>query len=173
MKKTIGIASLVLIAACAMAQGNLQFNQALIISGTAPQTVPADKVWKVTSMYGSEFVLNQCVTNAAVNNWLGLRCLPLLQAGEGSRSTRVSYFIAQLTVNGTQVVSELTGMPVAGSVANDATCSNTSWATNQNLSCANRTMNPNLLPMWLPAGTTVATNASTVFASVIEFNVVP
>jgi len=35
-----------------IAQGNLQFNQAKIISNTdPPQTVPAGKVWKIESVF--------------------------------------------------------------------------------------------------------------------------
>lgn len=153
------------------AQGNLQFNQALIIAGSTPQTVPDGKVWKITSVYGTEFVLNQCVSNAPANNWLGLRCISQLQGSEGGRSAMVSYFTTQLLVNGTRVVSELTGLGTQ-TLWDNATCASSSW-TNQNLACANRTTNPNMLPMWLPENTTVATNAATVFASVLEFNVVP
>ena len=153
------------------AQGSRQFHNALIISGTSPVTVPAGKVWKVTSLYGTEFVLNQCVSNAPANDWLGLRCASQLQGDEGNRSALVSYFTTQLIVNGSRVVSEVTGLSNHTMWLN-ATCASSSW-TNQPISCANRPMNPNLLPIWLPAGTTLATNASTVFASVLEFNIIP
>jgi hypothetical protein len=43
---------LIIFVGFSQAQGNLQFNQAKIISNTDPmQTVPAGKVWKIESVF--------------------------------------------------------------------------------------------------------------------------
>lgn len=52
------------------AQEALVFSQAKIVSNTL-QAVPANKVWKVTSIYGSEFV-SECYSWN--NDYLGLKC---------------------------------------------------------------------------------------------------
>src|SRR5689334_21806813 len=80
------------------AQGTLQFNQVLIVTNIQ-MTVPAGKAWKVTSIHGAEFTLNQCVSGDPSFDWLGLKCNSDM-ALNSPRSARVSYFSSQLIING-------------------------------------------------------------------------
>ena len=50
-----------------MAQGNLQFNQVLLVDSDL-QTVPANKVWKINSISGNERRTNECVDISANSN---------------------------------------------------------------------------------------------------------
>ena len=155
------------------AQNTLTYSQALIVSDTE-LTVPAGKVWKVTSIYGHEFTLNQCVSNEAIFDWLGIKCNPTYTSG--TRSVRISYFATIFKVNGKEIVNEISGLPAQLSPFNSThNCTGSTWSSNvaYGVACANRTANPNLLPMWLPEGTTLETNGPNTFLSVIEFDIEP
>ena len=51
MKKLLLLTLLVLCCQQITAQGNLQFNQALLFNGVGINTVPAGKVWKIESVF--------------------------------------------------------------------------------------------------------------------------
>src|SRR5436189_4970789 len=97
MKTTINLISILFLVVICKAQGTLQFNQVLIITNVQT-AVPAGKVWKVTSVYGAEFTINQCVSNDASFDWLGVKCVPDMI--NSPRSVRLSYYLSQLSVNG-------------------------------------------------------------------------
>lgn len=162
LRITLSTAFLV-ISTLLIAQGNLQFSQALVVSSTE-QTVPVGKVWKVTSVYG--FEPNLCLTHASMNN-----C-------NYSGSNSVNMSVSGYVVNGVMVLSECTMKRVWGST-NCSGSNNTFTATEQY--CGNqiaaqgyapKLANPNILPMWLPANTTLKSVGPSTFLSVLEFNVI-
>jgi len=174
MKKSIlSLVFISLFGLMSYAQGNLQFNQVKIVSNVL-ETVPTDKVWKVTSIYGHEFVLNHCVSNETSFDWLGIKCNAWYRSG--TRSARISYFATIFIVNGKQIVNEISGLPIevdAFSGSQNCTGTQTGSLTVLGVTCANRAANPNLMPLWLPAGTTLQTHGPNTFVSVIEFNIIP
>ncbi|MCC6600136.1 MAG: hypothetical protein IT223_05630 [Crocinitomicaceae bacterium] len=157
------------------AQGTLQFSQALIV--TTSQTVPTGKVWKVTSLYGSEDIIGECVslntpplTTSVANR---LRCA---YKNNTWKWIVVDYSASLFKVNGTPIASQITGLGDGIGLSNwtGTTCgdgSNTSRTANW--SCANLDSDPNIFPMWLPAGTTLESGGSKTFVSVLEFNIIP
>ena len=151
------------------AQGNLQFNQALLLD-SALATVPANKVWKITAVSGSEYRLNECVNVSANSNH------ELKSARCGQASTTASfianYSVSTFVVNNKKIINSVEGFsPVSTTVYLSNNCTN-SW-TNNTFSCANRATTPNILPMWLPAGTTLMSGGPNTVLSVLEFNILP
>jgi len=145
------------------AQGNLEFSGALIVSNSE-LTVPAGKVWKVTSVYG--FEANFCLYSTTFNN--------CNYGPNNSFNMSVSGFV----INGVPVLSECTMKRVWASTnctgtnntftAVEALCGNQVGA----LGYAPKLANPNILPMWLPVGTTLKSIGPATFLSVLEFNIV-
>ncbi|MCC6599193.1 MAG: hypothetical protein IT223_00800, partial [Crocinitomicaceae bacterium] len=132
--------------------------------------------WKATSIYGAEFTANQCITAASQFDWLGIKCNNYFSNPSyiNNHSVSLSYFATVMIVNGVRIVNELSGMPSSGAIIKySLNCSGSDNYTNQSFSCANRGVNPNLMPMWIPAGTTVKTGGPNTFISVIEFNIIP
>jgi hypothetical protein len=172
MKTLLYTAFFLLLSTGISAQGNLQFNQARIITNTQ-LTVPTDKVWKVTSVYGSEFNLNLCVDYN--NDWLGLKCNSCFanNPNSGNNSVRLSVFTTEIVVNGVRVLNEVSGMPTSVISYPTTNCSGSTFCSASSYTCANKSVNPNLLPIWLPAGSTFRTGGPNTFASVLEFNVIP
>jgi len=175
MKKSIlSLVFISLFGLMSYAQGNLQFNQVKIVSNVL-ETVPPNKVWKVTSIYGHEFVLNQCVSNQTSFDWLGFKCNSTWRTTT-TFSAIISYFATIFLVNGKQIINEISGLTNTSvtyywGVAN---CTGSSYSGSEySVSCANRAANPNLMPLWLPAGTTLQTHGPNTFVSVIEFNIIP
>ncbi len=90
------------------AQGNLQFNQALLLD-SALATVPANKVWKITAVSGSEYRLNECVNISANSNH------ELKSARCGQASTTASfianYSVSAFIVNNKRIINSVEGLP--------------------------------------------------------------
>jgi len=142
------------------AQNSLQFVQAKLIDNNL-QTVPVGKVWKVVSVYGSAPRI--CVSHPKAT----------------STSNTYSWFNVQgFLVNSITVFSEAT---FAGSYS---TSSGHMWYTTDACSTVGQAWdnkaiwgiydispNPNILPMWLPAGTTLQAMQGSVI-SVIEFEII-
>jgi hypothetical protein len=151
-----------------MAQGNLQFNQVLLVD-SALRTVPANKAWKITAISGSEYRLNECVDISAnsIHELKSARC--------GYSSTTGSfignYSISLFLVNGNRVINSIEGLPISATAWCNSNCTN--GCTTTNFTCANRDTNPNILPMWLPAGATLRSGGPNTWLSVLEFNIVP
>ena len=165
MKKNLLVVILLLFTALSIkAQGTLQFNQVKIIS-TVLQTVPSGKVWKVTSIYG--FEPNTCITGSVMDN---------CNYG-GSNSVNMS--VAAFKVNGSVILSECT--PKFDWASANCTGTKIAWSSAEqycgaslgSLGYATKTANPNILPMWLPANTTLQSNGPNTFLSVVEFNLTP
>ena len=151
------------------AQGNLQFNQALLLD-SALATVPANKVWKITAVSGSEYRLNECVDISANSNHelKSARCGFAPSTGTFIANYSVSAFI----VNNKRIINSVEGFsPTSTTVYLSGNCTN-SW-TSSTFSCANRATTPNILPMWLPAGATLRSGGPNTWLSVLEFNIVP
>ena len=152
------------------AQGNLQFNQALLLD-SALATVPANKVWKITAVSGSEYRLNECVDISANSNH------ELKSARCGIATTTASfianYSVSVFIVNNKRIINAVEGLPSQLNVANSSNCSNCCGWGSINFVCANRATTPNILPMWLPAGTTLRSGGPNTVLSVLEFNIVP
>lgn len=150
MKPFLVLAFLGAFGLAASAQGTLQFNQVLVVTDQL-QTVPSGKVWKVTAIYGKDEV---CRSVAPLyNNWF-------------SKALVAGFFL-----NGVEVLSFrkfLTGTMYN----NSPTCSSNGSST-YNFSSLNFESDPNVLPIWIPAGSTVQTSGPNIFLSAIEFNIVP
>ena len=151
------------------AQGNLQFNQVLLVD-SALQTVPATKVWKINSISGNERRTNECVDISANSNHelRSAQCWSVQQTA----SFYANYFISIFWVNGKRIVNTIENLPNSNLTVYLSTNCTNSW-TSGNFTCANRTAIPNILPMWLPAGTTVRTGGPNTLLSVLEFNILP
>lgn len=179
MKTTISLCVFFLAVFGLNAQGTLQFNQAKIITDTQ-QTVPAGKVWKVSAIYGQEQRTSNCVDFSTTSvHEVGTRA----RCGGGFPTTMsgvFDYAIRSIVVNGTIIPLSISGFPACppNNIRNTATCSGGSsydctYFQNTNFSCVNMATDPNVLPIWIPAGTTLKTGGPKTFASVIEFNIIP
>lgn len=160
--KTLLFCILVSFGYALQAQGTLEFNQVMIVNNS-PQTVPAGKVWKITSVYGFNPYFCQNLNSTCYY-------------GAGNS---VSMAVSSFKINGNTVLSECTINRIYAST--NCTSSNTVWS-NAESSCgailgafgyANKSANPNLLPIWIPAGTVLQSDGTQVFLSVVEFNVIP
>ena len=153
-----------------MAQGNLQFNQVLLVD-SALRTVPANKAWKITAISGSEYRLNECVDISAnsIHELKSARC--------GFSTTTASfignYSISLFLVNGKRVINSIEGLPTSSSTYYQFTNCTGGGSGSYNFTCANKSTNPNILPMWLPAGATLRSGGPNTWLSVLEFNIVP
>ncbi len=158
MKKIVILCALLLGAMATHAQSTLAYSNALIVSNTV-ETVPEGKVWKVTSVYG--IALNQCVN---MSSTFGLDNY----SNSGRHDSRVN--MSAFDVNGNRVYSIVEHKARIWCTTNSNCSSACAEYTQENRGTVIPT-NPNILPMWLPAGTTLNTNASNVFLSVLEFDV--
>lgn len=131
---------------------DLKFSRAIIV-GSGEQTVPNDAVWKVTSIYGEE--INFCVPTDC---W-----------GSGT------YFygkgiVSGIYVNSILIPSSIRGFKSANNVGFiNNTCTGTNSTSSSYDNCPNKTSDPNILPLWLPAGTTLKSGGPNTFVSVLEF----
>ena len=152
-----------------VAQGNLQFNQVLLVD-TALQTVPANKVWKITAISGSEFRNNICVdiSSNSTHELNSARC-----AVTTALSTFLTYTISFFWVNGKRVINSIEGLPTSSNTYYQFTNCTGGGSGSYNFTCANKSTNPNILPMWLPAGSTLRSGGLNTWLSVLEFNIVP
>ncbi len=134
------------------AQGTLQFNQVKLV--TASETVPAGKVWKLESVMSPE---QRYPTSGTT--------FPTL-----SRSILVNgntVTIREEFVNGVS-------LGFNGCCGGGLWLGNTSQNANSNPTHLVRVASDNTkLPLWLPAGTTVAPVVPVNGMSIIEFNVIP
>jgi hypothetical protein len=128
---------------------DLKFSRAIIVDANEV-TVPANTVWKVTSIYGEE--------NGT--------CIPVpcfsatLYYGKG--------IATRMYINNVHIPSTISGFKISSTLYSDVNCS-VSVSGAYDLTCANKTADPNILPLWLPAGTTLKSGGPNTFVSVIEF----
>jgi hypothetical protein len=162
------------------AQGTLQFNRVITLSNT-PETVPANKVWKVTAVYGQEIRINECVDYSSTSTH---EVGALARCGSSGLPTTISsrfnYSIRGIILNSTPIAFSLNGFGTCPSSSQYITnnCSGSTygcnhWSSNPSWNCVNMPNDPNILPIWLPAAATLQTMGSKTFASVIEFNIIP
>jgi hypothetical protein len=152
MIKHIGLIAMLLFFASVMQAQELQFNQVKLVD--LQETVPAGKVWKVVSVMspevryptnGSSFVSNSRII------------------GVGGDSIA----IYEEFLNGA-------GLGFNGCCGGGSYMTNLGSSVNNNethLIHVSREMTK--LPLWLPAGTTLAAGSNVTKISVIEFNVIP
>jgi hypothetical protein len=153
MKHTFLLAALIF-AVTAAAQSDLKFNSAKLVTNTV-QTVPADKVWKITALSG------------ALYNTLCVGRPDLLpNPVQWVKAAVASGF----EVNGSPVYSTLRYSTSTSRHGNN-TCTNELGTTDY--SSWSQNTDPLILPMWLPAGTTLRTLGAGIFVSVVEFDVIP
>lgn len=126
---------------------DLKFSRAIIV-GSAQQTVPNNTVWKVTSIYGEE-------SNVCMNVF----CAASDYYAKG--------FISQMFVNGVSIPSVIRGFKANHFRFTVSNCTGADYSSD--LTCHNKTADPNILPMWLPAGTTLKSGGPNTFVSIIEF----
>jgi hypothetical protein len=148
--KTLFLFLFISVVTALSAQGTLQFNRALIQADQLT-TVPAGKVWKVTAVYGKEFVCRSVFP--LYNNWFS-------QA-----------LVAGFFVNGVEVQSSRKFLTTT-MYSNSPNCTANS-SGGYNFTSLNFDSDPNTLPVWLPAGTTVQSVGPNTFLSVLEFNILP
>jgi len=170
MKKGVFVLGFLCLCLACLAQGSLQFNQGLLVD-SALVTVPANKIWKITAVTGSEYRLNECIDISAnsTHELKSARC--------GYPTTTASlignYSISLFIVNNRKIVNAVEGFHNNNYSVYYTTSNCTSWNTSSNFFCANRATTPNILPMWLPAGTTLRSGGPNTLLSVLEFNIVP
>jgi len=170
MKKGVFILCFLGVVLVGHAQGSLQFNQALLID-SALSTVPANKVWKITAVSGTEFRQNEC-DDISVNSTHELKSARCGWSATTVASFNANYSISVFSVNNKKIINSVEGLPTNTTIHNVSNCTNGAWS-NYNFSCANRASTPNILPMWLPAGTTLRSGGPNTVLSVLEFNIVP
>lgn len=128
------------------------------------QTVPAGKVWKLEAVWGTDRICIPCVLNEH---------LTISQCS----GRYIDYVGTSFQINGKRVFSERRWFPEfvsSEALYNDASCTTLySNYTTYGWGFYNIGANPNILPIWLPAGSTVLTDSPNIFTSLIEFNVVP
>jgi hypothetical protein len=128
------------------------------------QTVPAGKVWKVTSTYGTTLFCDDAINSNGYWGGTGTKLVFLTNSFLVSRTRMFSF---NEFAGGKYQSCAYSGVtPITGSSLTNCPAS----AKNQGF--PDIAANPNILPIWLPAGTTVQTSANTVFLSVLEFDVV-
>lgn len=153
------LTALIFVSSSLNAQNTLEFNRVLIVDNNV-QSVPVGTVWKVVSVYGNAPRI--CA-----------------ESPKATSSYKYNYFNVQgFIVNGVNVFSEAS---YAGDFNNSSSyghywfnttnCSGNGQYDNKNTwGLYNINANPNILPMWLPATTTVQAMQGS-YLSVIEFNV--
>lgn len=162
------------------AQSGLQFSRVFTLSNSA-QTVPAGKVWKVTAVYGQESRVNECVDfSIGSTHEIGTRARCGSSGLPSTVSARFNYAIRGIILNNIPVVFSTTGFSICPSsniyASNNCTSTTnncTYWNSNANWSCVNLANDPNVLPIWLEAGSSIETLGPNTFASVIEFTIMP
>ena len=157
------VAVLLIAVVATKAQGSLQFSRALIVSSSL-ETVPAGKVWKITSLYGEDYGSGSCVQFGTYYYDY------ILQAGYKINGNLVG--VQYGTASNCQI---RTGSCSGTLINGGQPCNSSGWVDRVNNAQGNTTiedMNASL-PMWIPAGTTVQTLGSTSFLSVLEFNIIP
>lgn len=159
------------------AQQTLEFNQALIIDD-AVSTVPAGKVWKVNAIYGEESRYEQCVdiSQNSTDELNRIRCAYTINSATTYYLKVPFYTISKMIVNGTDIISSINGFSDGTSTIvrySNSSCTASGSSVSRQYFCTNKPTDPNLLPVWLPAGTTLASGGPNTFVSVVEFNVIP
>lgn len=138
----------------AKAQGHeLKYNRVLIVGGSE-QTVPPDAVWKVTSIYGEEKDV----------------CLSLDCWSPGDNLFGKG-FASCLYVNSVMIASTIRGFKSSNATryTNNTCTAGAYTGSSYDFSCVNKTADPNILPIWLPAGTKLKSGGPNTFVSVMEF----
>lgn len=133
------------------AQGSLQYNQAKIVTDQL-QTVPANKVWKITAIYGKDEVCRQVVPLFGSNWWS-----KALVSGFRLNNVEILSFRKFLTQT----------------MYNNSNTCTSNGQSSYDFSPLNFESDPNILPIWVPAGATVQTVGPNIFLSAIEFNILP
>ncbi|MCC6599360.1 MAG: hypothetical protein IT223_01645 [Crocinitomicaceae bacterium] len=152
MKKLLLLFFIVLAGGTLLAQTTaLQYSRVLIVSNTE-QTVPTGKVWKITSL-----------TGALYNTYCTGRPDMLPSPSQWVKAGVASGFL----VNGNTIHSILK-YSTSTSRYSDNICTSVLGSTDY--SSWSQTTDPLVLPMWLPAGTTLKTIGSGVYVSVLEFS---
>ena len=151
MRTLISIAVFWCMISC-FAQGNLQLNQVKLV--TTVETVPVGKVWKVESALTGEERYPTSGTTLASN----------------------SRFIL---VNGTSICVHEEHVATTG-IGFNGCCGGGFWMSNVGMAVNSTTpvlvqvtAQPTKLPLWLPAGTTLAAGTKVSAISVLEFNIIP
>jgi hypothetical protein len=151
MRTLISIAFFWCMISC-FAQGNLQLNQVKLV--TTVETVPVGKVWKIESALTGEERYPTSGTTLASN----------------------SRFIL---VNGTSICVHEEHVATTG-VGFNGCCGGGFWMSNVGMAVNSTTpvlvqvtAQPTKLPLWLPAGTTLAAGTKVSAISVLEFNIIP
>lgn len=167
-----------LVSLALFAQQSLEYNQSIIVSN-AQQTVPAGKVWKVNAIYGEESRYETCVdiSQNSTHELNRIRCAYTINSATTYYLKVPFYTITKMRVNGVDIVSSINGVPSSSSTmdryTNNSSCVGSHSSISREYGCANKEADPNILPVWLPSGTTLESGGPSTFLSVIEFNINP
>lgn len=153
---------------------SLKFSRAITVSGSE-MTVPAGKVWKVTAVTGQEFTPQACLNiSDNTTDAIGKYFVDFYNSGSWpNNSTRVSYFITELVINGVRVPFRMSGLKSSNSIYYASTNCTGNTNNGYDFTSINMTSDPNVLPQWLAAGTTLKTGGPNTIASVLEFSLIP
>lgn len=167
MKTLIIALSLLFFTVSGFSQGfDLQFSRVLTVS-SSPQTVPANKVWKVMSLYGK--ANDQCTLDP-LNIW------------GGAPNEYWSYKAKGFQVNGNTVWLQMNEAIFDIKQCSDCNCSNyttRTWTstdgTNFKSEVGHQTADDlqSIMPFWMEAGSTLNSLHTDQKISVMEFNLVP
>ncbi len=170
--KSLVTAFCFLVSVAAFAQGSLQFNQAMIVTaGDGVVTVPANKVWKVMSVFGEATADGQCYA-------LLPYCVNSSWASSSTNDLKVKGF----KVNGKVVWRALEPTFDAEIYYQQPNCTGSTTTMSGYPNCSNYVNNDlskgfdelaASLPFWVPAGATLECLGSDSFISLIEFNIIP
>jgi hypothetical protein len=164
MKYVICLFALLILPFTGSAQSNLQFSQAKLVSSTL-ETVPTDKVWKVTAIYGQKFA-----------------CWPMNCPGSWPTNSVYATRSAFKVNGGEIVVFNQMYNATAGIYYQSFSCSGSQSVGGPQTNCLNAGFGEYIntipdrqttLPLWLPAGTTLQTVDAAITLSVLEFSIVP
>jgi hypothetical protein len=163
MKKIIFLLSILIATVAVYAQGTLTFSRALIVNDVAGQEVQTGKVWKVTGVYGFDVVCD--LNNRSNCNWSGNNTVHHFASSNFRVNGKVVFSYNNFfAVSNNSCTTSFQVIPAGGQYNDCVSQSNRfGWPNLQ--------PNPNIFPMWLPAGTTLQSGGPNTFVSVLEFDI--
>jgi hypothetical protein len=170
--KSLFVAVGLLFSLSAFAQGSLQFGQAVIVTANdGIVTVPANKVWKVMSVFGEATADGQCY-----------QLLPYCVSSSWPASSTDDLKVKGFKVNGKVVWRAVEPTFDAVIYYQQPNCTGSTTQMSGYANCANYVNNDlskgfdelaASLPFWVPTGATLECLGSDTFISLIEFNIIP
>lgn len=130
----------------ASAQTSLEFSQAILVDHVQ-QTVPPNKVWKITGISGG------------ARNF----CIDIPSSTYYARANGIGFYVNGILMG--KMSSTSNTHYTSSNCSSGSGCCAGSFGTIGE--------NGDMVPMWLPAGTTLQAVAPEILLSVVEFNIIP